>query len=162
MRIHTLIPALLAAATLFAHSALAQSLSATVTSISDTFVTDGTYQGSGQSDSNFGGAGTLVVAGANSGNGTFESLIEFNLSTAETEFNTQYGVGNWTISSVTLTLASNSGTQGAVSNNALFPRVNTGGVGFDWIPDNSWAEGNGMPEPHRPPGVSPIIRLPPS
>ena len=145
MRIHPFIPALLAATVLFAHGALAQSLSSSTTTIQSAFVTDGTYQGNSQAGYSFGGAGTMALAGANSSNGTFESLLEFNISSDQTAFNNQFGIGNWSISSVTLTLASNVGTQGGKASNLLFPTINTGGFGLAYIPDNIWTAGTGTP-----------------
>jgi len=144
MRIHPFIPALLAAAILFAHSALAQSVSSTTT-IQSAFVTDGTLNGASQAGYNFGAAGTMALAGADSSNGTLESLMEFNLSSIEAGFNTEYGVGNWSISGVSLSLASNFAVQGQQPNNAIFPTISAGGFGLAWIPDNSWIAGTGTP-----------------
>jgi len=145
MRIHLFIPALLAAAILFGHSALAQSVSSTTTTVQSAFVTDGTLNGVGQSNYNFGAAGTMALAGANSGNGTLESVMEFSLSSIEAGFNTEYGVGNWSITGVSLSLASNFAVQGEQPNNAIFPAISGGGFGLAWIPDNSWTAGTGNP-----------------
>ena len=144
LSIRPFVPALFAAGLLLAESASAQSVSSTTT-FQSAFVTDGTYQGNGQANYNFGGAGTLALAGANSGNGTLESLLEFNISAAQSTFDAEFGVGNWSITSVTLSLASNFAQQGQAPNNAIFSDINGGGFGLAWIPDNSWTAGTGSP-----------------
>jgi len=146
MRIHLFIPALLAAAVLFAHSALAQSVftSSTNADIADAFVTDGSTHNASPND-NYGAAGALMVAGASGTNGPFLSVLQFNLSGAVTQFNAQYGVGNWTITGVSITLASNAATQGASAGNAIFPSINGGGFDITWMQNNNWTEGTGSP-----------------
>jgi hypothetical protein len=110
--------------------------------LADAFVTDGTANNANP-NSNYGAAGTMVVAGANSGNGAFESLIKFNLAGAEAAFNSAYGAGNWTINSISLTLASNYGVEGVQPNNAIFSPVNGGAFDISWLANNSWVEGPG-------------------
>ncbi len=92
---------------------------------------------------NFGGAGTLAIAPASSANGEFDSVIMFSLAGAVSQFNATYGAGNWQITGVTLSLASNFGTQGAQPNNNLFGTINAGSFGIDWLADDSWTEGTG-------------------
>ena len=92
---------------------------------------------------NFGGAGTLAIAPASSAKGEFDSLIMFDLAGAISQFNATYGAGNWQITSVTLSLASNFGTQGAQPNNNLFGPINAGSFGIDWLANDSWVEGTG-------------------
>ena len=112
--------------------------------IADAFVTSGSGNNANPSD-NYGAAGALVVAGSASANGEFLSLVEFNLSAAKTAFDTQYGVGNWTVSSVRITLKSNFGIQGEQPSNLIFPSINTGGFSITWMTNNSWSEGTGTP-----------------
>lgn len=107
--------------------------------VEDAFVTNGTLNGA-SATANFGILGALMVAGDSSGNGTFETLLKFNLSAAVSQFNTDYGIGNWSISAVSLRLASNVGVQDAQSNNLLFPAVNGGAYGIAWLQDDSWTE----------------------
>jgi len=92
---------------------------------------------------NFGGAGTLAIAPASSAKGEFDSVIMFNTASAVAQFNTTYGTGNWTITGLKLSLASNFGTQGAVPNNSLLNTVSGGSFGVDWLADDSWVEGTG-------------------
>lgn len=67
----------------------------------------------------------------------------FNTASAVSQFNTTYGAGNWTITGLTLSLASNFGTQGAQPNNAIFNTINAGSFGIDWLANDSWVEGTG-------------------
>lgn len=89
---------------------------------------------------NYGAQGTLAVAGANSGKGTFESLLKFDLTAAVSQFDTEFGTGNWSVSTITLTFASNVGSQGGVSSNAMFPVINGGLFSILWMQDDSWTE----------------------
>jgi len=102
--------------------------------------------------SNYGAAGALMVAGSASGIGAFESLVKFNLSGAKTQFDTQYGSGNWTISAVTLRLAGNVSTQGGTSSN--FPAINAGNFTVTWTANDTWTEGAGTPAAPGASGVS--------
>jgi hypothetical protein len=92
---------------------------------------------------NFGAAGTLAIAPASSTKGEFDSIIKFNTASAVSQFNTTYGAGNWVITSLTLSLASNFGTQGAQPANAIFNTINAGSFGIDWLAYDSWVEGTG-------------------
>jgi hypothetical protein len=92
---------------------------------------------------NFGSAGTLAIAPAGSAKGEFDSVIQFNTAAAVSQFNTTYGVGNWQITGMTLSLASNFGTQGVQPNNGIFNTINGGSFGIDWLANNSWVEGSG-------------------
>lgn len=126
-------------------TASAQTNTWTANPSEDAFVTDGTAHGAGASD-NYGGAGALMVAGSNSGNGTFESLLQFNLSSVVTYFNTQLGVGDWALSTITLTLAGNASTQGGSAGNAIFPTINAGNFSISFLAANpAWIEGTGTP-----------------
>lgn len=92
---------------------------------------------------NFGSAGTLAIAPASSAKGEFDSVIEFNTSSAFNNFNTTYGAGNWQVTGVSLMLASNFGVQGQQPNNNIFNTINAGSFGMDWLANNSWVEGTG-------------------
>lgn len=92
---------------------------------------------------NFGGAGTLAIAPAGSAKGEMDSIIEFNTASAVSQFNTTYGAGNWQITAITLSLASNFGGQGEQPNNGIFNKINGGQFGIDWLANNTWVEGTG-------------------
>jgi hypothetical protein len=95
---------------------------------------------------NFGGAGTLAIAPASSIKGEFRSLIRFDLSNAVIQFNTNYGAGNWTISNLSLELASNWGQDGAQPNNPIFNTISGGQFVIEWMSDDGWDEGMGDPQ----------------
>jgi len=112
----------------------------------DAFLASGSANnpvGSDLTSLNFGGAGTLAIAPASSTKGEFDSIIKFNTAAAVSQFNTTYGVGNWQITSMTLSLASNFGVQGAQPNNNIFNTINAGGFGIDWLGYDNWVEGTG-------------------
>jgi hypothetical protein len=94
---------------------------------------------------NYGGAGALSVSGTIATNangvqqGAVDSFIRFDISSVVSQFNTTYGVGDWTLSSAKLLL-----TETAAPAQAIFNR----GVGqFEvrWAANDSWVEGTGNP-----------------
>ncbi len=94
---------------------------------------------------NYGAAGALSVSGMVATNGSgqqegqLDSFLRFDASGAVNQFNIAYGVGQWTIAGVTLTL-----TEQASPAQTIFNR----GVGqfqVNWIANNSWTEGTGTP-----------------
>ena len=94
---------------------------------------------------NYGGAGALSVSGTIATNasgvqeGALDSFIRFDISSMVGQFNADFGVGDWTISSAKLLL-----TETAAPAQAIFNR----GVGqFEvrWIANDSWSEGTGTP-----------------
>ena len=120
----------------------------TRTTSADAFVATGSSNNPAGSDLtglNFGAAGMLVVAPAASGKGEFQSLLRFNLAGAADLFNTNYGAGNWTITAVSVELASNYGTSNVQPNNLIFPIVRGGQFGIEWLAHDDWAEGTGTP-----------------
>jgi hypothetical protein len=92
---------------------------------------------------NFGGAGTLAISPASSTKGEMDSIIQFSLASAFSQFNVTYGTGNWQVTGLTLSLASNFGGQGEQPNNGIFNTINAGNFGIDWLGNNTWVEGNG-------------------
>lgn len=120
----------------------------TGTDYADAFLATGSPgnpEGADLTGLNFGGAGALVVAPAASVKGEFQSVLKFNLSNAVALFNTNYGVGNWTIAGISLELTGNYGTNGVQPNNAIFPAISTGKFVTEWLSDDDWAEGTGTP-----------------
>jgi hypothetical protein len=116
------------------------------TTTTDAFLASGSPgnpHGANLTSLNFGGAGTLAIAPAASPDGEFDSIIKFNSAAAVNQFNTTYGAGNWTITGLTLSLASNFGVQGAAPNNNIFNTINAGSFGINWLSYNGWTEGAG-------------------
>ena len=114
---------------------VAQPVSFSVQPIADAFVTPGA---SGSlSSSNFGAAGSLAIAAPGLPQGEFQSALKFDLSAAQSSFNTQFGVGQWTIQSLTLQLTS------SPHNNAIFNSIAAGQFGVSLMQNNLWPEGTG-------------------
>ena len=112
-----------------------QPASFSVQPIADAFVTPGA---SGSlSSSNFGAAGSLAIAAPGLPQGEFQSVLKFDLSAAQSSFNAQFGVGQWTIQSVTLQLTS------SPHNNPIFNNIAAGQFGVSLMQNNLWPEGTG-------------------
>jgi hypothetical protein len=125
---------------------LAQSSYTITNAVASAFMASGSPsnpQGTNLTSVNFGGAGTLAIAPASSLKGEFDSILEINTATAVSQFNSLYGAGNWIITGLTLSLASNFGGQGEQPTSHLFNTVNAGSFGIDWLANNSWVQGNG-------------------
>jgi hypothetical protein len=121
-------------------AALPVSLSAQSTTLSQVVQAD-TFVSSGQPTVNFGTMGAMEIAVPTAAqNRTEESLIRFNTSALETGFNTAYGVGNWEVTAVTLTLFSNFATAGVQPNNSSLNVIAAGGFELDWLSNDSWSE----------------------
>ncbi len=101
--------------------------------IADAFVTSG----GGLSGDNFGAAGSLAIAAPGLPQGEFQSVLRFDLSPAESSFNSQFGAGQWTIQSVTLQLTS------SPHNNAIFNNIAAGKFAVSLMQNNLWVEGTG-------------------
>ncbi len=98
-------------------------------------------------DSNYGGAGALVVSAPGLPNGAFYTAMQFDFSTAKTAFDTAYGTGGWMVTGVVLTGNLSTGP------NPLFnPTVTAGKVTATWF-NGAWTEGVGNPNA---PGTSGI------
>jgi len=119
--------------------------------LADAFVTTGPTNN--LSDNNYGGAGALGISGSGASHsgtgfrGLFDSVMKFDLSGAKASFDSAYGVGQWTISSITLSLAT------TTANNAIFNDNSGGQFEIRWMEDDSWTEGTGNPNA---PGASGI------
>jgi PEP-CTERM motif-containing protein len=103
--------------------------------ISDSFVATGA-DGSLRNN-NYGGGGALAIAAAGLPNGEFQSVIKFDLAGARNFFDAQYGLGAWTIQSVSLQLSS------SPHNNIIYNDVAPGAFGISLMSNSSWIEGTG-------------------
>jgi hypothetical protein len=124
---------------LMAQGAASGQVTVSTNSLADAFVR------SADPTHNYGGAGALSVSGTIATNasgvqeGSLDSFIRFDISSSFAQFNTTFGVGDWTISSAKLLL-----TETVAPPQAIFNR----GVGqFEvrWIANSSWVEGTGNP-----------------
>jgi hypothetical protein len=121
-------------------AALPVSLLASPTTLSQKVEAD-TYVSSGQPDVNFGSMGAMMIAVPTaSQNRTEESLIRFKTASLKSSFDVDYGPGNWTITSVTLSLFSNFSTAGQQPNNTSFNKIAAGDFELDWLSNDSWGE----------------------
>lgn len=103
----------------------------------DAFVTTG--PGGELVNNNYGGAGALSLAAPGLAKGEFQTVVRFNLAGALAAFDTQFGAGQWSVSSVTLQIAMTSG------NNPIFNPAAAGSFGIAWMQNDTWTEGNGGP-----------------
>ena len=104
-------------------------------SISDAFVTPGAT--GSLANSNFGAAGALAVAASGLPQGEFQSVLQFQLSGITSQLNGLYGVGQWTVQSVTLDLTA------SAHPNPIFNPVAAGNFNVSLMQNNSWREGTG-------------------
>ena len=112
---------------------VASAASVTLNPIHDTFVS------SANPTSNYGAAGALLIDSSKLSKGEFDSLLQFDLSSAKSSFDTAFGAGQWTISSITLQLFN------ANPMNPLFNSAAAGLFTLNWMPNDSWVEGTGTP-----------------
>lgn len=140
---NTCITALSLAAVLFALDASHAATTVTLrpdssgTSNGDAFVTTGSASND-LSGNNYGAAGAVGVSAALA-NGSFASLLRFDVSSAKSTFDSTYGVGGWNIDSIALQLTT------TAANNAIFNANQTGSFDVKWISSDSWVEGTGNP-----------------
>ena len=111
----------------------------------DTFVSNGTVNGADQSGKNYGGAGAMMVASADLGKGDQQSLIRFDTAGVKSAFDTQFGAGQWHVTSISLRNGGNFGTAGTQPNNPVFAAVTKGNFDIAWMKNDSWVEGAGNP-----------------
>lgn len=131
---------------LFFLSAFVAQASATVVSLNPT---EDAFVSSANPNSNYGGAGALAVSGSALSKGEFDSLLQFDFSSATTAFNAAFGTGLWAITSVSLQLTA------TAPNNALFNGNGAGSGGgntnfagqfsINWLQNDAWTEGTGTP-----------------
>ncbi len=94
---------------------------------------------------NYGAAGALSVSGSAAVNGSgqqmglLDSFLRFNLGSTIGQFNSTFGVGDWTITGINLQL-----TEQAAPNNNIFNR-GQGLFEIRWLNSDSLTEGTGTP-----------------
>lgn len=103
----------------------------------DAFVTTGPT--GNLSANNYGGAGALGIAAPGSAKGEFQSVLQFGLASAASSFNSQFGVGQWSVQSVTLQLTA------TAPNNSIFNATAAGQFAISLMQNNGWSEGTGTP-----------------
>ena len=118
-------------------SNLAWAASSSVNPSADAFVAAG--PSGNLSNNNYGGAGALSIAAPNLSQGEFQSVVQFNLSSVKSAFDSQFGIGQWSIQSVTLQITA------AAPNNAIFNSSAAGQFSISWMQNDGWTEGTGTP-----------------
>lgn len=88
---------------------------------------------------NYGGAGAFAISAAGLAKGEFQSLVQFDLSTAKSTFDAAYGAGAWTITAASLQL------NVANPNNSFFNASSSGEAAVSWLENDAWNEGVGTP-----------------
>ena len=109
----------------------------TLNPAADAFITRG--PSGNLSTNNYGGAGALAIAAPNLPAGEFQSVLQFGLAGAKSSFDTQFGVGQWSVQSVTLSLTA------VAPNNPIFNSRAAGQFSVSWMQNNGWTEGVGTP-----------------
>jgi hypothetical protein len=112
--------------------------------VADAFVTTGPSPSPspGFSSNNYGGASLLAVAASGNPKGEFQSVMRFDLTSAVSTFDTQFGAGLWSIQSVTLQLTA----ENPANQTGLFATPpSAGNFSISWMQNNTWVEGTGTP-----------------
>jgi hypothetical protein len=105
--------------------------------VADAFVTPGSDGSLG--NNNYGAAGNLSAEASGKPQGEFQSVLRFDTAAAKSAFDAQFGVGQWSVSSVTLQLTS------APLNNVIFNTPTAGNFTISWMQNDTWVEGTGTP-----------------
>src|SRR5215831_19401829 len=105
-------------------SAAAEAASSSLNPSADAFVANGPT--GNLSINNYGGAGALSIAAPNLSQGEFQSVLQFNLAGVKSTFDAQFGVGQWSLQSVSLQLTA------TAPNNAIFNGSAAGQFSVSW------------------------------
>ncbi len=97
---------------------------------------ENTFVESSQPSANFNNLGGMQIGGASTN--TVESLLQFNTAAIDSTLNSDYGVGNWVVTGVSLKLFSNMASAGTQPGNSDFNTIAAGGFELDWLSNNSW------------------------
>src|SRR5262245_52780498 len=100
-----------------------------------------TFVSSGQPAVNFGTQGAMEIAAPTAAQPRSEmTLMRFDAAALLAAINSDYGPGNWVVTSVSLSLFSNVSTAGQQPGNSSFNRIAAGDFEFDLLSNNSWSE----------------------
>lgn len=100
-----------------------------------------TFVSSGQPDTTFGIRGAMEIAAPTAAQPrTLLTLMWFDTAGLQASFDADFGAGNWTVTSVTLTLFSSVASAGQQPANGSFNRIAAGGFEFDLLGNNNWNE----------------------
>jgi hypothetical protein len=118
----------------------------------DAFVTS-TSSANASPTRNYGAAGSLAISAPTSAapantKGEFQSMLQFDLALAKSTFDTQFGLGGWTVTSVQL------GLTATAPANAIFNSSAAGNIDVRWLTNDSWVEGSGTPGSNQTAGLT--------
>jgi len=113
--------------------AVAELLTVDVAPTADAFVSAADPGG------NFGAAGALALAASGLAKGEFQSVLQFDTSSAKNGFDLTFGAGQWSVEEVTLALTA------AFPGNPIFNSQSSGQFSVSWMQNDSWLEGTGKP-----------------
>src|SRR5262245_49495741 len=130
-------PALLIMCALAVSYFCAQAATSSLNPTGDAFVTTGPSSSLGAN--NYGAAGVLAISAPGLSQGEFQSVLQFNLAGVKNSFDSQFGVGLWSIQSVTLQLTA------TTPNNPIFNPQAAGQFSISWMQNDGWNEGTGTP-----------------
>lgn len=100
-----------------------------------------TFVSSGQPNSNFGTLGAMEIAAPTSSQPrTEEAVLLYDTSALAAGFDSEFGAGNWTVSSVSLTLYSNVSNAGQQPANSIFSKIAAGNFELDLLSNNNWSQ----------------------
>jgi hypothetical protein len=100
-----------------------------------------TFVSSGQPTSNFGSMGAMEIAAPTTAQPRTEmTLVRFDTSAMQAAFNSDFGAGNWAVTSISLTFFSNVSMASQQPGNASFNKIAAGNFEFDLLSDNNWSE----------------------
>ncbi|MDP0498111.1 MAG: PEP-CTERM sorting domain-containing protein [Verrucomicrobiota bacterium JB024] len=90
-------------------------------------------------DVNYGNKGAMQVSADIYGERV--AILGFDVAEAVEDFNTLYGSGNWSLTSIALQLSTNNGKANDVPNNVIFfDPIKAGAFSVEWMADDTWDE----------------------
>jgi len=100
-----------------------------------------TFVSSGAPTANFGALGAMEIASPTAAQPRTEmTLMRFDTSAILAAIDSEFGPGNWIVTSVSLSLFSNVSTAGTQPGNASFNKIAAGNLEFDLLSNNNWSE----------------------
>lgn len=108
----------------------------------DTYVSSGFNGATNLTNLNFGSAGAMMISGPTATQDRIqEALFSFDTAALKNSFDTQFGVGGWTITGLDLSLSSNFHVLGSQPGNTTFNKIAAGDFRLEWLSNDGWIEG---------------------
>ncbi|MFO0838253.1 MAG: hypothetical protein U1D55_06965 [Phycisphaerae bacterium] len=134
----------------FATTLLLASLTDTRTSADAISITPSAdaFVSASRATNNYGGAGALAVSAGGLPQGEYQTVLRFDAAAVVAQFDATFGVGNWSVASVTL------GLSATPPSNPIFNASAAGQIQIDWTQSDAWVEGSGTPNAPTSSGVT--------